>query len=80
MSNKKSILLQEVLNLFETMGVQPGVGIDGKLMVRIRDELVGVITQVSIKTPSGRCPLCKAADMMNCDCDPIEQLAALEEK
>lgn len=78
MTDNKSALLQEVLDLFESLGVKEGAGRDGMLMQRIRVELAtGSNDVVSFDTPGGKCPLCGAADMTLCDCPPDEQLNAL---
>lgn len=77
MSDNKTKLLEETLSLFNMMGVREGVGVDGKLMTRIMAELSGSGTIVpSLEIPRGRCPVCGNRDMMMCDCDPMEQLAA----
>jgi hypothetical protein len=76
MSDNKTELLQEVLSLFNSVGVTPGQGQDGKLMSKIVDELAGVApVRVNVQLPRGRCPVCGAPNLMECDCDPVEQLA-----
>jgi hypothetical protein len=77
MSDNKTKLLEETLSLFSMMGVREGQGQDGRLMSKIIDELSGNGPKfTAIEIPKGRCPLCGAANMMDCDCDPMEQLAA----
>lgn len=80
MSDSKTELLQEVLNLFSSVGVTPGQGTDGRLMSKIMDELSGAVTvKKTVQLPRGRCPVCGAPNLMECDCDPMEQLARAEQ-
>jgi hypothetical protein len=69
-------LLLDTLTLFENFGVKPGIGQDGLLMARIQEELAGIKT-ITIITPNGACPVCRAPDMLDCDCDPAEQVRML---
>jgi hypothetical protein len=80
MSDSKTILLEEVIRLFNSLGVTPGIGADGKLMSRIIAEVEGsgVPVPVKIEIPRGFCPLCGARDLTLCDCDPVAQLEALK--
>jgi hypothetical protein len=79
MSDNKTELLKETLSLFNMLGVIPGQGADGKLMSKIMDELSGdAPPRVTFTMPRGRCPCCGAPDLMNCDCNPDDQLAAFE--
>jgi len=75
-------LLEEVLQFFGVMGVRMGSGQDGIIMQKIADALSGVTHTMIIDTslPKGGCPLCGAKSMMDCDCDPIAQMEAVEKK
>lgn len=76
MSDNATKLLEEVLNFFIMMGVREGQGQDGRLMVKIIEELSGSGPKIqAVDIPKGRCPVCGAASMMDCDCDPMEQFA-----
>lgn len=77
---KYANLLQQTLNLFEEFGVREGVGKDGILMKNIRDTLAtgSINVLISPTRPSG-CPLCGAASLLDCDCDPAEQMAAMQQ-
>ena len=57
-------ILRDVLALFENFGVKPGIGQDGLLMARIQEELAGIKT-ITINTPNGACPICRAPDMLD---------------
>jgi len=80
MSDNKTQLLIETMKLFNMMGVQQGMGVDGMLMQRIAAELDGSAVSVPrFEIPRGMCPLCHARDLTMCDCDPVQQLDALRE-
>ena len=69
-------LLQETLSMLEQFGVEPGKGVDGKLMESIRAEISGQNLLATFNTRAG-CPLCGAENMAECDCPVDEQFAAL---
>ena len=72
-------LLKEVVQLLYSVGVEPGKGRDGQLLERIMAELSGeAAPRPSITLPRGRCPCCGAPNLMECDCNPDDQLAAFE--
>jgi len=79
MSDNKTQLLIETVKLFNMMGVQSGVGVDGMLMSRIVAELDGngETAPPVIEMPRGMCPLCGARDLTSCDCDISAQLEAI---
>ena len=81
MSDNKTQLLIETVKLFNMMGVQSGVGVDGMLMSRIVAELDGngETAPPVIEMPRGMCPICHARDLTMCDCDPNTQLDALRQ-
>jgi hypothetical protein len=74
-------LLSDILQLFVNIGVTPGQGDDGRMMVRIQEALAGIVTEAprpKIELPRGRCPCCGAPNLMECDCDPDAQMKAWE--
>lgn len=83
MSDKKTILLNKVLNLFNNFGVIPGKGIDGQLMAEIQAELASspgdTPPMILSFNPNQRmqCPLCKAPDFNECGCPADAQMAAM---
>jgi hypothetical protein len=80
MSDTKQ-LLSDILSLFHSVGVRPGVGPDGQLMTRIQAELgEGAPTPLLAGfNPNMRmaCPLCKAPDFNECGCPADLQMAAM---
>ena len=80
MSDNKTELLREVVQLLYSVGVEPGKGRDGQLLERILAELSGEeAPRPKITIPRGRCPVCGCANLMECECDPNEQLRLLEQ-
>jgi len=76
----KTQLLVDTMKLFNMMGVQQGMGVDGLLMQRIAAELDGSAVAVPrFEIPRGMCPICHARDLTMCDCDPNAQLDALRQ-
>lgn len=85
MSDVKTKLLEEVVMLLQSVGVQPGRGRDGELMARIQAELSndpsGHTPPLIVSfNPNQRiqCPLCKAPDFNECGCPADEQMAAMQ--
>lgn len=83
MSDNKTKLLQEVVMLFNSVGVTPGRGRDGDLMARIQAELDSnpgdAPPMILSFNPNAKmqCPLCKAPDFNECGCPADEQMAAM---
>lgn len=82
MSDDAVKLLGEVLTLFNRLGVMPGVGEDGQLMVKIQNQLVNgpdappVIFNFNPNMKM-TCPLCKHPDFNECGCPADLQMAAM---
>lgn len=81
MVDNKTKLLQEVLALFNSVGVVTGKGADGQLMARIQAEVAGSDSPPMLIAfnPGQRmqCPLCKAPDFNECGCPADQQMAAM---
>ena len=75
---RRTRLLEDVLNLFETFGVKPSVGQDGMLMKRIQEEISGYVPAASFKIKSSKCPICGNPDYTQCDCPVDEVMARME--
>jgi len=85
MSDNKTQLLIDVLNLFNNFGVKSGQGRDGELMARIQAEVSGegggetappVLFGFNPNMKM-QCPLCKHPDFNECGCPADLQMAAM---